>query len=87
MHTYLKLLFLIGSFLVVSCSPVVTSYNKITNTILQYKMKEALRMWEGNAIRQDTSYTDAFYEKFIHLSTMGFGIIMLFLMKWLQFLS
>ncbi len=64
MYFRLLFLFLISFFFVLSCSPVVTSSNKMTNTILQYKMKEALRMWEGNAIRQDTSYTDAYYEKF-----------------------
>ncbi len=66
MNRCLKLLFLflIGSFLFVSCSPVVTSSNRMTNTILQYKMKEAFRMWEGNATKQSISYDDAYYEKF-----------------------
>ncbi|NJK84057.1 MAG: hypothetical protein HC912_09890 [Saprospiraceae bacterium] len=62
---HFKLLFLLLiSHLIISCSPVITSSNKATNTILQYKMKEAFQTWEKNAIKQETSYTDAFYEKF-----------------------
>ncbi len=58
-----------------ACSPVTSSPTKVTNTILQYKIKEAFRLWESRSANVSSNFYDE-YETWIETGLRyNYGIL------------